>query len=90
MSLFDNSVNNFLGRIYPFLSYLDRYTEEERRDPATLQLRKSLNLNDNQSLFRKLEQSIRGYSDLTYIDHDGDLRIMRGNARNIYVLSRIE
>ena len=67
-----------------------RYSEEEKRDPATLQLRKSLKLNDDQVLFRKLEQSMRGYTDLTYIDFHGDLKIMRGNARNVYVLSRIE
>lgn len=51
------------------------------------QLREAMKLNRDQSLFK--EMKYKGYSDVTYIDTSGDLRIMRGAAGGMYILERV-
>ena len=50
-------------------------------------LRESLNLLPSQLLKRDFPDSFKGFADVTYFDDD--LRLMRGNRDNLFILQKL-
>jgi hypothetical protein len=76
------------GRLQVVFS--DMHLHPLSRDPRVIavcpELQASLGIQPDQPLQSPLKLDC--YVDVSYLDEDGDLRLMRGNAGNLYVLQR--